>query len=275
MSDAESSARDEADYKIRGHSELVVLLGASEGIRAVTKKLVLLDGVVRARRGVFIVESHSSEYLSLIEDIPHVSLVKTREIPAARTQQEDPPVARAFSVLSYSFKNPSSKQKKRVERLVRRSVSVRLRPGVLIFPVLRAKEKRRLLEPEGTPSLLDSRKLGVELSSMGGNVLRWSRLRLSSQDGPALVTQAVERTLSGDLFQIESKLKDLRERIKNSETSTKTISTRYRLLARRFREVRFKWERAGKIWRYNPSKKLKRTYNMLLSVRRYFETRID
>ena len=273
MSKADSPASDEADYKIRGHSELVVLLGSSEGMKTVSKKLVLLDEVLRARRGVFIVGSHSSDYFSLIEGIPHVSLVKTREIPATRAQPEDSPAGRAFSVLSYTFENPTSKQKKRVERLVRRSTSVRLRPGVLIFPVLRAKERRRLLDQEGTPSLLDSRKLAVELNSMGGSVLRWSRLRLSNHDGPALVTQAVDRTLSVDLFQIESKLKELRESVKNAETPVGTVSKRYRLLARRFREVKFKWERAGKIWRYNPSKRLKRTHNMLLSVRRAIETR--
>ncbi|MFX1266210.1 MAG: hypothetical protein ACFFH0_12565, partial [Promethearchaeota archaeon] len=229
--------------------------------------------VSRVRRGVFIVRSDSSDYFSLLEGIPRVSFVKTREIPPTRSHQEDSPVARAYSILSYSFKNPTSKQKKRVERLVRRSTSARLRPGVLIFPVLRAKEKRRLLEPEGTPSLLDSRKLAVELSSMGGSVLRWSRLRLSSQDGPALIKQAVERTLFGDLSQIESKLKELRESVRNSETPTKAILASYRLLARRFKEVKFKWERAGKIWRYNPTKRLKRTHNMLLSVRRAIETR--
>ncbi len=273
MSNVDSPARDEADYRMRGHSELVVLLGSSEGIRAVSKRLVLLVDVVRARRGVFIVGSHPGDYFSLVEDIPHVSFIKTREIPTTRVQQEDPPAGRAFSVLSYSFKNPTSKQKKRVERLVRRSMSIRLRPGVLIFPVLRAKERRRLLDPEGTPSLLDSRRLSVELSSMGGGVLRWSRLRLTTQNGPALVMQAVERTLFGDLFQIESKLKELRDRVKDPGMSTRTLLSRYQLLARRFREVKFKWERAGKIWRYNPSKRLKRTHNMLLSVRRTIETR--
>ncbi len=273
MSKADSPARDRAEYKIRGHSELVVLLGSSEGIRGVSKKLVLLDDVVRARRGLFIVGSHSSDYYSLVEGVPHVSFVKTREIPATRVQQEGHPAGRVFSVLSYSFKDPTSKQKKRVERLVRRSTSIRLRPGVLIFPVLRAKERRRLLDPGGTPSLLDSRNLGVQLNSMGGSVLRWSRLRLSSLDGPALVTEAVERTLSQDLSQIESRLRELRDEVKNPDTPASTISTRYRLLARRFREVKFKWERTGRIWRYNPSKRLKRTHNMLLSVRRAIETR--
>ncbi|MFX1265142.1 MAG: hypothetical protein ACFFH0_07160, partial [Promethearchaeota archaeon] len=81
MSKADSPARDEVDYRIRGHSELVVLLGSPEGIKSISKKLVLLDGVSRVRRGVFIVSSDSSDYFSLLEGIPRVSFVKTREIP--------------------------------------------------------------------------------------------------------------------------------------------------------------------------------------------------
>jgi hypothetical protein len=193
-----------------------------------------------------------------------IAFKKSREIPSVKERGEEAGSRRVYSIVSYRFMNPTASQKKRVERLVRRSSSIRLRPGVLLFPVLRSKERRKLLESDEKYVLIDSRKLSEELRGFGAEVFI---------DGHLFEIQnAVARTLSHDFTSFETLAKDLRNQAKEPEAQFKTLRKRYTILSKRYGKLKFKWSRANKIWSYDTTKLLTRGYNMLLSVRRVIDS---
>ncbi|MHA2311412.1 MAG: hypothetical protein ACXADF_07935, partial [Candidatus Thorarchaeota archaeon] len=116
-----------------------------------------LGKIVRVGRGVFLFHGQTSTENSPLQDLPMIAFKKSREIPSVKERGEEAGSRRVYSIVSYRFMNPTASQKKRVERLVRRSSSIRLRPGVLLFPVLRSKERRKLLESDEKYVLIDYR----------------------------------------------------------------------------------------------------------------------
>ncbi|MGD9380921.1 MAG: hypothetical protein PVI03_00590, partial [Candidatus Thorarchaeota archaeon] len=239
-------------------------------IRDSAKKLKSLGNMVRVGRGVFLLYGQIAKDQFNFQDLPTISFRKAREIPSASDCGVEAASRRAYAIVSYRFKSPTAIQKKRVERLVRKSASIRLRPGVLLFPVLKSREKRRLLESDEKHVLMDSRRISEELRSLGAEVSRWSRLRLVGHLSEIL--DAIARTLSYDFSSFEVLAKDLRAQTKGSEAQVKTLKKRYSVLSKRYNELKFKWGRAGKIWNYDATKFLTRAYNMMLNVRRAIDS---
>ncbi|MHA2354989.1 MAG: hypothetical protein ACXADC_07435 [Candidatus Thorarchaeota archaeon] len=253
MSDADVSDSTAINVTMKGQSQLVIILGDAKIVKESAKKLRSLGKIVRVGRGVFLFHGETSTENSPLQDLPMIAFKKSREIPSVKERGEEAGSRRVYSIVSYRFMNPTASQKKRVERLVRRSSSIRLRPGVLLFPVLRSKERRKLLESDEKYVLIDSRKLSEELRGFGAEVFRWSRLKI---DGHLFEIQnAVARTLSHDFTSFETLAKDLRNQAK-----------------KRYGKLKFKWSRANKIWSYDTTKLLTRGYNMLLSVRRVIDS---
>ena len=259
---------DQTLPELRSASRLVVLLGSSEGIKDQSKKLLRYTAVLKVRRGVLIVTSLSSAIETEIQAVKQISFVKTREIPSSREKSDDFYFKRVFSIVAFSLKNPTAKQKKRIERLVKNSIGVRLRPGVILFPLFRSKEQKRLMQSNGENPLLDSIRFKQKLMEIGANTFRWSRLRLVNQGDSPLITQYLEVNLTRDLLAIETKIQSLRELNKNPEIPLKQLKRNYTLISGRFKETKLKWMQAKKLWSYDAEKKLKRTYNLLIGTRR-------
>ncbi|MBN2230690.1 MAG: hypothetical protein JW779_13965 [Candidatus Thorarchaeota archaeon] len=260
-------------FDLKGTSRLIVLLGSSEGIKGASRRLKQYDDFVRVGRGLFIAHNLSSEYSDILQSLPTLSFLRTREIPGINERFNDPYANRVYSIVSYTFRNPTAGQKKKVERLIRKSAGIRLRPGVIIFPVLRAKEHRKLFDQDNGPSLLDSKDFNHELKSLGAVSIRWSRLRLTSVSDSGQIEAAIERTLVRDLHSVETKLQDIRESIKASLTSTDNLRKQLSIVSRRYRELKFKWTIAKAIWHYDSIKPLKRVYNLGLSTRNMIDNR--
>ncbi len=254
--------------ELKGDSRLISLLGSPEGIRGISKKLSSLQGVQRIRKGVFIIHGYSEIHDSYIQTQPVTSFIKTRKIPTVRMKLEDSYSNRVYSIVSFSFNNPTAQQKKYVERLIRKTTGVRLRPGVILFPLLRSKERRKLLESENETVLIDSKEFSRLVRENGGNTVRWSRIRIINLNGDSHIWDAVERTLSRDLIPLEGKIRTLRERCKDSSTAIGQLKTNYTQLSRSFREMKTKWMLAKQLWFYDAEKALKRTYNKLINTRR-------
>ena len=270
MSDTDVSDSTAIDVTMKGLSQLVIILGDAKIVKESAKKLRSLGKMVRVGRGAFLIHGHTSSEKSPLPDLPTIAFKKAREIPSLSERGEEASGRRVYSVVSYRFRNPSATQKKRVERLVRRSSSIRLRPGVLLFPVLRSKERRRLLESDEKYVLMDSRKLSEELRGLGAEVFRWSRLKITSH--LTEIQNAVARTLSHDFTSFEKLAKDLRNQAKEPGAESKTLKKRYAILSKRYGELKFKWSHASKIWSYDTTKLLTRGYNMMLSVRRAIDS---
>ena len=256
------------ESELRGDSRLIIILGSPEGIKSISKKLSSLQGVNRIRKGLFIVHGYSEMHDMILQSQPVTSFIKTREIPTSRMKSEDVNSNRVYSVVAFSFNSPTARQKKHVERLIRKTTGIRLRPGVVLFPLLRSKERRRILGSEDEKVLIDSTEFSRLVRANGGNAFRWSRLRIINLNGVDHVQHAVEKTLSRDLAPLEEKIRALRERCKDSTISITLLKKNYTALSRRFRKLKTKWMLAKKLWFYDAERALKRTYNMLINTRR-------
>jgi len=258
---------------LKGTSQLIVLLGSKEGIKGVSKRLRQYNDFVRVGKGLLIAGSNTGLYTDILQSIPRLSFIRTREIPRRKDRFDDPHAFRAYSIVTYNFNSPTAKQKKRVERLIRRSAAIRLRPGVLLFPVLRSKERRRVLAEEKEHSLLDSKEFNHQLELMGASSMRWSRLKLVDPLDAAQIKEAIERTITRDLFSIESRLQNLRELTKNPQVSTDSLRKKSAAALRRYHILKFKWILAKTLWYYDAEKALKRVYNLGLNTKYLIDER--
>jgi hypothetical protein len=255
--------------ELKGNSRLVVLLGSPEGTKRPSKKFSTFTGVKKIRKGLFIVREYSEQHAKILDDQPMISFTKTKEIPVSRKKVADVYSKRAYTVVSFSFKNPTAQQKKRVERLIRKTTGVRLRPGVILFPLFRSKERRRIIGSDDDDRvLIDSKEFNKQIRELGGNSIRWSRLKIKNPSGGSHVQEAVEHTLVRDLSALEEKIRKLRVRSKDDTIPIRQLKKNYTMLSHNFRELKTKWMLAKKLWFYDAKKELKRTYNMLISTRR-------
>ena len=254
--------------ELKGHSRLIALLGSPEGIKGTSKKLRVLNGVKKIRRGLFLATEFNSNHNDALQSTPHISFSKTREIPSIRRKSDDVFMDRAYTLVSFSFKNPTAKQKKRVERLLRKTTGIRLRPGVILFPLLRSRESNRILGHLDERELFDSIGFSREIHETGGDAIRWSRLKVSSIGGGHLVKRAIEQTHHRDMDALEENIRTLRERTKDPTVSIRKLKKNYTIQSRRFQELKTKWKIAKRLWLYDSESSLKRTYNMLISARR-------
>lgn len=270
MSDADAFDSTLLDTTMKGQSRLIVIMAKSQTVRDSAKKLKALGKMVRVGRGVFLLHGQLTKDNLVLQDLPTISFQKTREIPSASDHGEDASFRRVYAVVSYQFKNPTATQKKRVERLVRKSVSIRLRPGVLLFPVLKSKDRRKLSDSDDISKFIDSRRISEELRSLGADVSRWSRLRMIEH--PLKVESAVARTHAHDISSFEKLVNDIRSLAKDSEAEVTILKKRYSVLSRRYRQLKIKWELARKIWNYDATRSLIRSYNMMIAARRTIES---
>jgi len=253
---------------LKSDSRLIILLGSPEGIKGVSKSLTSLYGVKKIRKGLYIIDGYSKVHEEILQTHSFISFIKTREIPSTRKTLGDGFSKRVFSVVAFSYQNPTAQQKKYVERLIKKSAGIRLRPGVILFPLLRAKEQRRVLGLEDKQVLIGSKDFNRLIHENGGITVRLSRLRIVNLDGVNSLKSAIEETFSRDLIPLEEKIRSLREMTKDTTVPIAHLKKSYKPLSRRFRELKTKWLTARKLWFYDVEKSLKRTYNMLISTRR-------
>ncbi|MFW9792780.1 MAG: hypothetical protein ACFFEE_00640 [Candidatus Thorarchaeota archaeon] len=254
--------------ELKSNSRLVVMLGSPEGIKSTSRQFSALHGVVKIRRGIFIVQGFSDVHKLILESQRVISFVKTREIPSLRGKSEEGYSNRVYTVVAFSFRNATAQQKKYVERLMRKTTAMRLRPGVALFPILKSKDRRRILIVDDKRLLVESAEFNRLIRENGGSSLRWSRLRTVNLNGDPLIKKAIEQTLSRDLGTLEERIRSLRKRCENPTIAVSQLKKKYTVLSRSFRELKNKWLLSKKLWNYDAEKNLKRTYNMLLSTRR-------
>ncbi len=261
--------------KLKPESRLIILLKSPEGIKGMSKKISSFPEAKRVQRGLFIFSHLTELHKATLISQPMISLVKTREIPTPSMKTVDVYSKLIYSIVAFSFSNPSAKQKKYVERLIKKSTGIRLRPGIIIFPILRTKLQRKIIGAEGKQDILTSTDFAKLVRERGGRVYRWSRLRLTNPNGSRYVENAIEQTLLKDLSSLEEKIQNLREQCKNPDAEIELLKKNYSSLSRSFRVLKKKWMLARKIWFYDAEKQLKRTYNMLINTRRTISMLLD
>jgi hypothetical protein len=256
------------EHKMVSKSILYIILESS-AVQESKEILKSSGNLIIIAKGVFLSQSTLRKQQVISQDFPLISFQKSREIPSARELDEEGMNRRVYSIVSYRFKEPTTGQKKRVERLVRKSLAIRIRPRILLFPLLKSKDRRRILDIDETVMFIDSKKVSEELRNLGAKVNRWTKLRVV--DNPAKLHASIICAFSRDAKSIEEIAKELGKKAKNPEIDIRKVRKEYSSLFRRYQEFKIKWSHST-IWQYDTSKLISRVYNQILSTRRSIES---
>jgi hypothetical protein len=109
----------------------------------------------------------------------------------------------------------------------------------------------------------------------GATVRRWSRVRLADENSEELVGRAIERMVSREMASIESRLVRLRDATATPGVPVRKLKERYTVMARRFRILKANFMAVQSIWHHDTERQLRRTYNILLKVKREILAVID
>ncbi len=257
----------------QGRPTIIVLLERSEGLREAARLLAQIQGMQRIARGVF---QYNMSYTKLrtSRDLPkHVALRKTRSIPRVREAVGDASPARTYALVTYRFENPTAKQKKVVQRLRRRAPAVRLRPGVLLFPHIRAGESRKQFGVESERPPIGSLDFTRRLSELCAQVHRLTKLRLANPGDTMFVNEAIESTIASASEAMEERLRVLRGATKDEGIPTRKLRERYKEISRDFKDLKMTASVIRHVWGYDSGSRLRRVYDLLLGTRRAISDR--
>lgn len=225
----------------------------------------------RIVRGVFLIKRRHRKIREALSEVQHIRFKRAKDIPKGDSRKLKPFEERTFAVVTYSFGGASEQQKKKMQRLLLRAPCIRVRPGVLIFPNLRSKEKARYYSNAG--DILDSKKLAREAHLIGARVNRWTRLRLANREAEEYIDASFNEMLKLDLDSFEKKLKHLSQEMDDPSISQKSLRLHLNVLAAKFIKLKRKYGILKAIWQYDSQKELKRVYNRMLKTRRKYQDR--
>jgi hypothetical protein len=197
-----------------------------------------------------------------------IVLRKTRDIAQSRVASARTSLGNVYTLVTYRFAQPDAQVRKKVQRLIRRSLSIRFRPGALLFPYLRARDGRRLIKPEEKERLHTSRSLSNCLTSLGAEVHRWGRLEPRREKDRDSIQRAIGEAITADLSSIQSKVVALRLVIQNHNVPKKRLWDRLGELNNEYRLLKMRLAALERIWRLDVNRSMKRVYNALLKARR-------
>ncbi len=217
---------------------------------------------------VHLVSKSLTNISGVIDEAPCFLLKRTRSIPSLSKTRRNMDIQLRYALVTYRFQGPKSVIKKKVQRLIRRSIAVRIRPGVLLFPYLRAKDNGKLIQETGKKALLNSKEFVHEVSLLGAKAYRWTHLEFVRAKDQLLMQSIIERMLSLELQNLEKKIIDLRQSTERMDVSLKRLRERLSELKGMHQELNHRYTAIQKIWEFDSTRQLRRVYNLLLSVRR-------
>jgi len=226
-----------------------------------------MGGVQRLGRGLFLVASSSPEIKMVFSRLPHYRFRRVREIPKIRNADSALKEKQTYALVAYRFSRPTAMQKKQMQRIIRKTQCVRLRPGVLLFPHLRAKELAKQKSNSRTV-LRNSKDFAIEALEIGAAVARWTRLKLVNDEGREILLSAIEMMVTAELGAIENRFKSLAEDASGGILTRKKARERFSVLQTRFNLFKSRMRVLQDVWQYGTEKQQKRTYNIMLRVRK-------
>lgn len=226
-----------------------------------------LDDVHRLSRGLFLVASSSPEIKMAFSCLPHYRFRRVREIPKMRNADSSLKENRTYALVAYRFSRPTAMQKKQIQRIIRKTPCVRLRPGILLFPHLRAKESAKQKSNSKTV-LRNSKDFAIEAREIGAAVTRWTRLKLVNDEGRELLRSATEMMIAAEFGAIEIRFKSLAEETSGATLTRKKAKERFSVLNTRLSLFKSKLRVLQDVWQYDTEKQQKRAYNIMLRVRK-------
>ncbi|UCE09144.1 MAG: hypothetical protein JSW61_09180 [Candidatus Thorarchaeota archaeon] len=197
-----------------------------------------------------------------------IILRKTREIAQSRSVSARSGLGNVYTLVTYRFANSDAKVRKKVQRLIRSSLCVRLRPGALLFPYLRARDGRRLITSAEKERLHLSGSLSRRLSSLDAEIHRWGRLEPRGEKDRVLIGKAVAKAISAELSSIHSKIVSLQSIIQSHDTMSRRLWDRHGELNKEYKHLKLRLKVLERIWHLDMNRPLMRIYNALLKARR-------
>ncbi len=234
-----------------------------------------ISGAKRLMRGLYRVRGNDPQVTKLLSQYPHVSFRRVRDVPRVRELSPEDSSEHTYTIVAYRFANSTSQQKKMAQRLTRRTPSVRLRRGALLFPHLRMKDKNRYYKPNGKIQLFTAKVFVERMDLLGAQVIRFSRLRITGEYSNEIVNGAIDAMVEHELGSVEKRIRQLLNAVENPSASSKKIKDRYSEISRRLKVLRASFEIVQDVWHHDTEKSLKRTYNLLLRLRRAVEMRLE
>ncbi len=265
----ESNGNAEPDIEVAIAESPLIVAGTKHLLVACDK--IRLDDVLRdfndvskLRNGLFFVPSTLPKSYNETGQFHSVRFKRVREVPRIRKKKS---ISKSvFAVVSYHFKTSKPKQKKATQRLLRKAIGVKIRPGVVLFPFLRIKDKKNLEKLREL--LIGSRRFQVKLEKMGAKVSRWTRLAIVNEDSQTLVHGLVNDTIRTESNAIEQGIRKLVSEFKENIINKRQAKEKLYSLRSRYQELKIRAEAFEKIWGGEYHKILKRIYNLLLKTRK-------
>ncbi len=272
MSDSEVTEEQRLKASALDQRGRLIILPRTVDARVALSKLA---DVKKVGSGVYITTRRRKALVDILENTPHIRFRRAREIPKGDSRKKAPFTDRIYTVVLYSFEKPTPQQKKTLQRLILKTPCIKLRPGVLLLPHLRAKEKARYYSSHGGVELLDSNSFANETVALGAKVRRWTRLRLINQQGEELIQQAYSAMVAQEVTSIDLKLKSIVGELKNSTSDLKKLKSEYTVVSRKLKRLRHRHKILHALWQYEAEKELKRIYNSMLKVRRAIQEKAE
>ncbi|NHI83191.1 MAG: hypothetical protein EAX81_02650 [Candidatus Thorarchaeota archaeon] len=267
MAESQDMTMPKDDLRMRGPSLLVVFYRP----RTPTKQLMSLSeshSVHRVRKGLFLVCGKPKQVIEALSKVPHIALRRTKEIPRRKSRKMRTAPHRSFALVAYRTKTTSPQFKKAVQRLVARTPSIRLRPGVFLFPHMRSKDLKKERDGKGAQSLLNSMQFSQALKEMGAKVFRWTRLQVTEATNPAPILDLIQERIDFEIEAVSSRIRQLRNQAKDALSDSARLKKRYVEYSKQFTQLKLKTEAIETIWHLDLGPRMKQLYNQFLSARR-------
>lgn len=272
MNQLTPEVRASEDPSLGRDSLLVVVPRLEKGFSTQARQI---SGAKRLMRGLYRVRANDPLVMKLLDQYPHVSFKRVRDVPRVRELSPEGASEHTYTIVAYRFANSTPQQKKMAQRLTRRTPSVRLRRGALLFPHLRMKDKNRYYKPSGKVQLFTAKLFVERMDRLGAQVIRFSRLRITGEHSNEIVNAAIDAMVEHELGSVEKRIRQLLTEVEDPSISSKRIKDRYSELSRRLKVLRASFEIVQDVWHHDTEKSLKRTYNLLLRLRREVEMRLE
>ena len=244
----------------------MVILGALRDIKQVLQEFSRLPNTERLGDGIYFIHGKKRQTRNILGSFTNIVFKRVNDIPRVRKGVKES--EKTYTLVRYKFDNPSAKQKKSAERLRMRTPSIRLRPGVLLFPHLRFKDDRHFFSKENGSTSLNSKMFVEHIIELGASVHRWTKLRPVTQSSQEHLKNIAERTFEKRAEALEGKTRSLRSEARTKTLPLKELKRRLSILFRILNSMKSNQELIQIVWGFDPTRLYVKLYNLLLSTRR-------
>jgi hypothetical protein len=245
---------------------IVVFLGALRNIKQALRELSDLPNIERLGDGVYFIHGTKQLPTDILKDAAYIVFKRVNDIPRIRKGAKES--EKTFTLIHYRFNSPTAKQKKTAERLRMRTPSIRLRPGVLLFPHLRFKDDRYFFSKESGSTSMNSKMFVEHIVELGASVNRWTKLRPMTQSNREILRIIAQTTFEKRAESLEVRIQSLISEARARSLPLKELKRRLSILFRILKSMKSNQELIQLVWGFDSERIHARLYNLLLSARR-------